>query len=258
MSNGATGCARSSGHRLAIVLLFAMIAATVANVAWAQPVEGPPTHAEVERFLGPMISMIIWPFHVLALAWWYITKNPSAAVLLSALSAGIFAWLSMRNQALTSRLRETFNTVNRDNWDEDVIKAREALTNVKRELAASPGLISQYAHNTIKNGTPTEEQVKKFISVRTTLQTILNDYENVALGIKHGIMDELFLYQWMRTTVIDDWETLSPLVDEYRRVQNNPQLYVEFEGLAAEWKHNRSYNNNRRRLNRSRRWLRIR
>lgn len=237
------------------------ILAMTAFVASAQQDTPPPSSADVKEAMGPVISAIIWPFHMIAVLWWYITKNTSAAILLSATSAGVFAWRSMKHQASTTRLRETFATVNRDNWDDDVIEARRALTKIKSELSSTPGSISKYAHKSPVTAVATvlpDAELTEFIQKRTTLQTILNDYENIALGIKHGILDELFLYQWMRTTVITDWNTLSPLVSEYRRIDENAQLYVEFEGLAAEWAQNRSYQNNKRRLNKSQRWLRIR
>lgn len=233
--------------------------------------------------------MIIWPFYLIGLALHYLIKYSSLAILLSATSAGLFAWRSMRHQAYTTRLRETFTVLNRDNWDEDVIRARQVLTEIKEELRNTPGLIARYAHtsnatlgtfrkpSTLKRARVrpgrklrVNPSLKKgfrmlvkhhidpvFIARRATLQTVMNDYENLALGVKHGIIDEPFLYQYMRSTILNDWYFLGPLVSEFRRVNSNQQLYVEFEGLASDWQRERSYRNNRFKLNKSRRWLRI-
>jgi hypothetical protein len=289
MPKGRVRCAKSYGHRSVVMALLALGAVTVVTDALAQGVNTAPTEADVREAIGPVISLIVWPLFFVTRVVWFILEHTSAAILLSAVSAGIFAWRTMKTQSATVRLRETFATINRDNWDRDVIAARTTLMRIKSELVKNPGGISKFAHesnpidapdqradpNTVRPPAqeglndvpagPRDRDAEKdkaakdeaFFEVRTTLQTILNDYENVALGIKHGILDERFLYQWMRAVVISDWVTLSPLVNEYRRIYNNRQIYVEFEGLSEAWSRNRSYRNNGR-LNRSRRWLSIR
>ena len=78
-----------------------------------------------------------------------------------------------------------------------------------------------------------------------TLNTILKDYENIALGVRHHILDETYLYRWMRSTVIHDWTALSPLVTAYRSVDKVPNAYIEFEGMATAWEDGRSYRTGR-------------
>lgn len=252
----------------------ALIAAaiwTTLNWSPARAAEPAPTLTDVQTFLGPVINLITWPFYLVALFWWTVREHPVAAVLVSALSAAVFAVLAMRNQARMARLRETFTTLNNDNWDEDVIKARERLREIRNELGDNPGLIAKYAAekeqaspdlgaSTRIGGlaqAPPTAQSPTFIEKKITLLTIMNDYENIALGIKHGILDERYLFQWMRATLIYDWQTLGPLVQEYRRSAKNRQIYIEFEGLASAWERNVSYRNNRTKLNKSRRriWI---
>ncbi len=137
--------------------------------------------------------------------------------------------------------------INRNNWDKDVIEARTVQRQIINELGSQHGSISKYAatENPDRSSDPVPYNMRSdrdaYLKRRITLLTILNDYENAALGIRHGILDEQFLFQFMRSHVLDDWKQLSPLVYEIRGRAGVPQLYVEFEGLAAQWDQELSY-----------------
>lgn len=231
----------------------------VASEALAEAGLQPKTHAEVTSALGPVVDLITWPFFIAYRLGWLLFTNTSVAILLSTLSAGIFAWLSIRRSAATARLSLTYTSISKQIWDKDVIKARQTLRLIKNDVETNPENIAIYASprsplsHSFGDGFTTD-----FLDRKIMLLSILNDYEHLALGIKHGIVDEQYAYHFMRGTVLSDWETLSPLVNQYRRLAKNPQAYVEFEGLAHAWAKNRSYRSNNWRLNRSQRWLRIR
>ena len=99
-------------------------------------------------------------------------------------------------------------------------------------------------------GKPLSPQAKALLN-------ILNEYETLSMGIKHGILDESYISDVMRSVVIADWQTLEPLVREYRRGAGADHIYGAFEGLASAWKRNVSYRDNRSKLNKSRRriWI---
>lgn len=248
------------------------------DVVAQQQVDAPPTLQDVKDSLGQTIDVMVWPFAFLAKAWWVLSRYTSAAILLSAASAGLFAYLSMRRQAETARVKETFTIINRDNWDEDVIEARKDLRRILNALAVSGGSVSKYAEDTHSKAqaeidlrrSPSGAHVSEvmpatsgeqlspadqFIKEKITLNTIMNHYENLALGVKYGILDETFLFQYMRATALGDWNHLSPLVYEYRQQDRNPQLYIEFEGLASQWARDRSYKKGRKTLKKSTRKL---
>lgn len=230
-----------------------MFIVTTSSVA--QQLDAAPTAADVKTSMGWFIDLMIWPFVFMARAWWYITTKAGVAILLSAVSAAVFTLLAMRHQAKTTRIRETFATINRDNWDVDVINARQILLAVQNQVEeqAKPSLIADYGSGSAPQGytapnVPTCFSRRRgsageidFIEIKIILLTIMNDYENIALGIKNGILDEVFLYDWMKSTVTTDWNTLSPLVHEYRQRRNNPEIYVEFQGLASAWDRGRSF-----------------
>jgi len=212
--------------------------------------------------MRPITDVVVGPFYVLAKFWELAASTPAAAVLLSALSAAIFAYYNIAQQRSVARLKETFSMLNRDNWDEDVIQAREVFGRIKSDLAGSPGNISTfcYVRSDLLNERllkMSEAEKNEYIAKCVTLLTILNDYENIGLGVRHNILDEGFLYRWMRGTLLDDWDALSPLVAEYRQQKKRPEAYIEFEGLAAAWNRGRSYWRPRVKLNRPNRRVSI-
>jgi hypothetical protein len=208
-----------------------------------------PDLSDVREFLGPLWTVISFPAWLLTFFAWVVARYPSAAVLVSAASAGTFAWLAMRHQSKVARTRETFATVNRDNWDEDVIKARRVFGRISNQLKDQPGALSRYAGTVAfadgRQAPSGSDAEKEHIETRVTLLTILNDYENQALAIKHGILDETYLFNAIRSTALRDWETLSPFVQELRTQRRNPQAYIEFEGLVAQWSKDCSFTTGR-------------
>ena len=183
------------------------------------------------------IDLMVWPFAFLAKLWWLVTRYSSVAILISAASAGVFATLTMRRNSQTARVKEIFTTINHDNWDEDVIEARQGLRRILNTLKLEGAAISKYAAEEYKLALeidpltdkknvepinppqimPTGQALSpadKFIKDKITLLSIMNNYENLALGVKHGILDEYFLFQYMRATLLLDWNALSPLVYE--------------------------------------------
>lgn len=72
------------------------------------------------------------------------------------------------------------------------------------------------------------------------------DYENVALAVKVGIVDEEFIFQWMRSQLLRDYNTFAPIV-LYRRLESKvPTVYIEFEGLKNAWSEGISYKDGRK------------
>lgn len=199
----------------------------------------------VKKGIEPATDVIASVVLALASSWNYLMANPPAAVLLAAILGGVIAISSIYKQRETTRLRETFTAVKQDNWDEDLITARKIFGRIKKEIKDHGGSTAKYADPNEING---EDAI--------TLQTIMNDYENIALGIRHNIIEEVYLFRWMRGALLSDWNTLSPLVTAFRHSLGSPQAYIEFEGLANAWQANRSYRTNRR-LRRARRQITV-
>lgn len=227
-----------------------------------------PDFGTIKNSMQPVADAAAGFVYLVASAISFIFQNSSAAVLLSAISASVFAFYNIRNQRKITILRETYTTIKQDLWDKDFIAARLEYSRTKNELkkqnksiaiyckdlpdAESPPLTSYVAGNPLHQGlaniasaiagreaseSPAAEHVRR----RQVLSNILNDYENLALGIRMRILDEEYLYRWMKTSLLKDWDELSPLVTAFRHERNRPSIYVEFEGLAASWRENQSY-----------------
>lgn len=185
-------------------------------------------------FTEPFADFAAFSIFAAVSTWNYIMSNAPAAVLLAAIIAAFVAITSIRHQREMTRIRETFATINNDNWDKDVIAARKEFGKIKSELLQNGGSTAKYA-----------EPNYEFSSEAVTLQTILNDYENLALGVRHNIIDEVYLFRWMRSSLLHDWGSLSPLVVAYRQ-KVGATAYIEFEGSASAWSNNKSYRTNRK------------
>ncbi|CAA2158931.1 hypothetical protein MBRA_04179 [Methylobacterium brachiatum] len=257
------------------------VAAATTDTAFARgPVSpglsaaNPPPANSANGIAGPIASAIAYPIQRLVDFWDYIVAHPSAAGLLTALIAGSIAISSIKATRSVARLRETYNSFSGANWDADVIKARKVFAEVRKECANSPHSISNYSEektfgnvdanqstrhkdlfksafpsskssNNISDQVNSEYEAGRLRHQEAviTLRTILNDYENIALGIKLGILDEDYAYRYYRGTVLRDWEAMSPLVFTYRSKRGNNRLFIEFEGLAHAWENEFSFRN---------------
>lgn len=221
------------GQRCKLGLIAAFF--LLATPSSAQQTPPPSGFESAKAAIDPLSNAIAGFLYLLASVWAYLLANPPAAVLLGTLTATMVALFSVHQQRHLTRLRETYSSINNDNWDEDVIKARETLAAIRDKISGNTHKISDYCETTTEN-----------IKDRTTLQLIMNDYENIALGVRMNILDETYLFRWMRSSVIQDWETLNPLVNAYRVKFSNPNIYIEFEGLTTEWQKGRSYRTGRK------------
>jgi len=192
------------------------------------------TFQEVENAMRPITMLVTGPIYFAAKVFEFVTRSSSAAILVSAISAGFFAYMTILSQRSTTRLRETFNTINRDNWDKDVIAARELFGKIKRDVKSGKENITDYCVDNV------EKNDEEYIRACAQILTVMNDYENLALGVRHNIINEEFLFRWMRGTLLDDWKILQPLVTQYRQTRR-VEAFIEFEGMAIDWDRGRKY-----------------
>lgn len=207
----------------------------LATPSLAEQSQTAPSFEAVKTAIDPLSDLIAGFVFSLSSIWAYLLANPPAAVLLGTLIASVVALFSIHQQRNLTRLRETFSSINNDIWDNDVIKARETLENIRSNISGDVHKISDYCERKSTN-----------IAEVTALQLIMNDYENIALGVKMNILDETYLFRWMRGAVIQDWDTLNPLVSACRAKYKNSKIYIEFEGLATQWQRGRSYRTGRK------------
>ena len=152
----------------------------------------------------------------------YFDITPEAlAIFLSTIVAGWYARRTIKHSQAVAKLRLTFETVQRTLWDNDYVTSRTAFNRLRN---AKEGLV-KYA-----SFSPGDEEELAHI------RQILNDYENMCIGMKTGIIDEQYVYYWQRSTFINDWEAAKGFVMHVRNVQSQPKLFETFEEIAENWK----------------------
>lgn len=172
----------------------------------------------------------------------------SIAILISTTVALGLGYLTIRAQRELARRRVAFETLNRNNWDSDYIERRASFVRIRDHKNGIARFATANLHL----------QDHKHAEQVATIRHVLNDYENIAIGIRRGIIDEDYMYRFMRSTVIRDWYAASAFVISIRNKDDLPQLYVEVEGLATAWRDEKSYLNPDRPLNTTQRRLFIR
>jgi len=100
-----------------------------------------------------------------------------------------------------------------------------------KELRAQYRLLFD-ARNRNRNMKPlahpqTEDEKNEF----SELTSLLNYYENMAIGARRGIYDLNTLRMAQRTIILHIWELLEGFILEMRAKHNNPHLYEHFEWL---------------------------
>lgn len=192
----------------------------------------------------------------LAAAWDYLMSHPPAMILLTGLIAAIIAIRSISSSRQMSRLTTTFNMAHGSIWDEDFIKARTDFRKLRNKLASQGVSISKLAAPQTKTpdkGEKTEaadtaEDLDP-IAAAIVCNTILNDYENMSLGIQNHILDEEYLHAWTHALVQEDFHDLKPLIDAYLGAKvEGSTTYIEFEKLADSWARGRSLRTGRKLL----------
>lgn len=218
-----------------IIMALAIWVLSTAPVLAQQKETGPDpapglTFLAVRQWTQPIADALAAIVTGAIIAWQYIMDHAPAAVFLSAILASYIAIRSIASQREMTRLRETFSTIDSSIRDTDVIKSRSEFRKIKNELEQSKGSVAAYQNP------KTDGEIEK----ATTLRTILNNYENLSLGVRYNILDEGYLYRWTKTNTLHDWNYLVPLVTAHRSA-GHTTAYMEFEGLATSWLEGKSY-----------------
>lgn len=100
--------------------------------------------------------------------------------------------------------------------DRDVLEAREKFI----ELSSRPGGLAIWAAS---ENEASEETA--------AIRLILNDFELVAVGIQHGIIDFEFYRRYCHGTIIRYWQKSAPFVHALRERVGSQTIYSEFETL---------------------------
>ena len=112
-----------------------------------------------------------------------------------------------------NEIRETFETD----------KFRDAVRYVYREL---PRLYEDPVARADLVAVPLQAQYEP-------ARNVANFFENVGIYVKRGVLDANFTADMWGGIILTSWLRMTPMITNRRRVQNQPQIWQNFEYLAA-------------------------
>lgn len=148
------------------------------------------------------------------------SSNQAWAVGVSAFVVLVAALIGVIWQRRISRQTLTFNTLMDQLWDGDYITQRQLFIKIR----------DGGADELIRSANIKEADSDKV----SALRSILNNYELLALGVHQGVLDEKIYKQYLRQTMIDDFERSKPYITALRK--RAPKVYIENEKLYEKWR----------------------
>ena len=145
----------------------------------------------------------------------YLLANPSIPFLFI---AGVVGYLTYRNGRNNAAYRNTIDKFASYRNEEDRMLLKRATILMER----SSSELAEYA-------LPQHAQSEDV----QALNFVLNEWEEIALGVKYGIYSEPVLYEYYGSIGLSIWKQLRP----YMRVRQglHPRNWREFDGLAVRW-----------------------
>ncbi len=130
-------------------------------------------------------------------------------------------------------------------WDKDYIQASSTFYHNMKDQKLLMKYYDQFSEcRLLKNRGEweqmSEDNRKNFepgISIITSIRSVLNDRELMAIGIREGTFDETIYRRWWHSTYVKEWKESSALVARMRSDASGPgaAAYSEMELLARKW-----------------------
>jgi hypothetical protein len=152
-----------------------------------------------------------------------ISSLSPLAVLLSAVLAFIVGWKAIAAQRRMARNRATLDVLFRLEGDPEFLRAASAF----KDIRDGRGLLSLTENDEKKSNRDREEEF--FVDV------YLNHLKLICVGISEDTIDELFVFQYMRGSIVHDWHSASQYVLKSRELYNNLRMYQKLELFAVSW-----------------------
>lgn len=146
------------------------------------------------------------------------------AILISALIAFFGVQKALKTQRAIARKRATLDVLLKAETDPHL----DAATAIFRDIRDTNSF------DKILN--PTSQRDKED---RLKIQTFINSYELIFCGVMEDTLDELFLFQYRRGTVIHHWHAIKEFVITSRNDSHNPRVFQRFQLFAEAWENNK-------------------
>ena len=134
--------------------------------------------------------------------------------------ASIFVvFMTLRGQRRIAKRRATLDIMLKEQGDPSLLAQRKKFTVLRNSKTIKKYALPEHADS----------------AKATTIRSILNFNELIAIGISKETVDADIYKRFCRTDYVDDWIGCKPFVMELRRQGENSTYYCEFESLAKEW-----------------------
>lgn len=186
-------------------VLLSIVVSLLASLALASPVAAqnqPPQCASTSSLASDPLA--------------YFEQNPTVPIGILAAAIAYLSYLSTRKHW---RYRNTIDKFAIYRTDDD--RRRFGLLNAVLENPAEYPMIDLAS---FKSPSPQHSQAVK---------DTLNEWEEIALGAKYGIYDEVVLYEYYGSIALVHWTAMLPFIRA--RQQVNPKSWREFDTMALRW-----------------------
>lgn len=147
-------------------------------------------------------------------------------IMLSTGIALLVGYMTLQTQRRIARTRASLDMLLKIESDSEFIKA----SGVFQEIRDSRG-IESIALAKINN----EQLTKRAEEEELYVDHYLNTLELLCVGMCEGIIDELYIYQYMRGGIIKAWEVSESYTLEIRKIYKNERVFQKLELFAKEW-----------------------
>ena len=154
------------------------------------------------------------------------------AILLSAITAIVAIWYARKNTRQQKTVEFLFSLQQIPEFWESLAALRALHANVtQEELQKIGALIGE------PRGIENEKCEKRLSNVKT-FRYILNIFENISIGILHGIYDEKIVKEMFVSSFIATWTYAKPVAMKVRETRKKESYYESYEKIAERWTNN--------------------
>ena len=136
----------------------------------------------------------------------------------------VFATYSIEAQTRNAKVKATFDFLNKMQWDNDYLTARETYLSLVR---AKEDLTRYLA--------PKDHEYAEAKARCEALRNITNDLELTAIAIERHVLDEEFVKSYHGTAMRRDFKALRPYIQAVRIYADNDKIFINLEKLVNRW-----------------------
>lgn len=163
----------------------------------------------------------------------------AGAVLVSATAALLAALYTISTNRALARKKATLDLIIKSETDEYFLKLTKTYTSIRDGEGGVNGAIAPleklFARRRKQPGDEPIVVTDDEVTLVKTVQSYLNYYELIAIGIDNKILDEKFYQDWMRSGFVDAWLTGEPVIRRWRELGSYELYFIRMQYYACKW-----------------------